>query len=398
MNEEVAWQGGYVNEGASWQGRPTRATINLAALKANVRALKERIGPNCQLLAVVKANAYGHGAPLVARAALEAGASRLGVACPDEGAELRGAGIEAPIVVLGYTPAAEAEKAVEHRLTPTINSLEHAQAVSRASLRLGLVTPVHLKVETGLNRFGLGPEAVMKLARDLESLPSLRLEGAYTHFACADEADKRFTWRQFEEFMAVASKLELPIRHVANSAAILDLPQMALDMVRAGIALYGLYPSTAVSRSVALRPVLALRSRVARVRDLAPAETVSYGRTWEAPVPSRIALVPCGYADGLPRILSNRGAVLVRGQRAPIVGRICMDLTMIDATAVDGVSEGDEVVIIGAQGRDSIPAEEVASQAGTISYEVLCSISRRVPRVYVEGEQVVAVESMGQAH
>jgi len=387
-----------MDEGPTWQGRPTWAEIDVAALKANIRGLKERIGSQCQLLAVVKANAYGHGAPVVAQAALEAGASRLGVACPDEGVELRRAGIQAPIVILGYTPPAEAEKAVEHGLTPTVNALDHAEAVARASQKLGRVTAVHLKLETGMNRFGLDRKAVLELARALESMPSLRLEGAYTHFACADEADKSFTWRQFEEFMAVARELDVPIRHVANSAAILELPEMALDMVRAGIAIYGLYPSAAVSRSVVLRPILSLRSRVARVRVLAPGETVSYGRTWAAPGPSRVALVPIGYADGLTRLLSNRGTMLVRGRRAPIVGRICMDLTVVDVTAIHGVAEGDEVVILGTQGQESIPAEEIAAHAGTISYEILCGISRRVPRVYVEGQRVVAVEAMGAAH
>jgi alanine racemase len=379
-----------------WQGRPTWAQIDLGALKANIKGLKERISPGCQLLAVVKANAYGHGAPAVARAALEGGASRLGVACPDEGAELRRAGIQAPIIILGYTSPDEAEKAVEHGLTPTINSLEHAEAVARASRKLGRVTPVHLKVETGMNRFGLDRKGVLELAKSVESMPSLRLEGAYTHFACADEVDKDFTWRQFEEFMAVASELDLPLRHVANSAAILDLPEMALDMVRAGIAIYGLYPSASVSRSVALRPVLSLRSRVARVRRLEPGETVSYGRTWTATAPSRVVLAPAGYADGLPRILSNRGSVLIKGRRVPIVGRVCMDLTMVDVTDIQGAAEGDEVVIIGEQGQESITAEEIAGLSGTISYEVLCGVSRRVPRVYVDSGRLIAVQELGQ--
>ncbi len=377
-------------------GRPTWAEIDLGALKQNARALKGRIGDGSQLLAVVKANAYGHGAPAVARAALEGGASRLGVACSDEGVELRLAGIEAPILILGYTAPGEAEKAVRHGLTPTVNSLQQAEAVAVASRRLGRSTPVHLKVDTGLNRFGLDRAGVMDLARAIEHMPSLLLEGAYTHFACADEADKSFTWRQFEEFMAVAQVLDVPIRHVANSAAILDLPEMNLDMVRAGIALYGHYPSPVVSRATPLVPVLSLKSRVARIREIAECETVSYGRTWSAPCRCAIALAPCGYADGLPRLLSNRGSMLVGGRRAPIVGRICMDLAMIDVTGIDGVSEGDELVVIGAQGQESIGVDEVAGQAGTISYEILCGVSRRVPRVYRDGGEVLAIETMGR--
>jgi alanine racemase len=377
-----------------WKERPTWAEIDLLALKDNIRALKERIGPGVELLAVVKANAYGHGALMVARAALAAGASRLGVACPDEGVALRRAGIQAPILILGYTPVGEAEKVVAYGLTPTVNSVAQAEAVAQASARRGLITPVHLKVETGMNRFGLAPETLLALAHTVEGMSSLRLEGIYTHFACADEADKAFTWQQYEAFMAVAGKLQVPLRHVANSAAVLDLPQMALDMVRVGIALYGLYPSAAVSRSVPLRPVLSLKSRIARVKDLEPGETVSYGRTWAAPAPSRVALVPCGYADGLPRTLSNRGMALIRGQRVPIVGRICMDLTMVEVGQVGGVAEGEEVVLIGRQGGEAIGADEVASLAGTISYEVLCGISRRVPRVYREGERLVGVETL----
>lgn len=378
-----------------WAGRPTVAEIDLGALQANVRSLKEHIGERCQLLAVVKANAYGHGATAVARAALQAGARRLGVACPDEGAELRLAGIEAPILVLGYTAPGEAEKAVRHGLTPTVNSPEHAAAVASASRRLGLVTPVHLKVETGMNRFGLDRTGLMALARAIEKTPELRLEGAYTHFACADECDKGFTWQQFEEFMAATKDLDLEIRHVANSAATLDLPETHLDMVRTGIAMYGVYPSDAVSRSVPLRPVLSLRSRVARVRKVAECETVSYGRTWSAPCPCRVALVPCGYADGLPRLLSNRGAMLLGGLRVPIVGRVCMDLSMVDVTAAGEVNEGDEIVILGKQGEKAISVEEIAGHAGTISYEVLCGVSRRVPRIYRQEGRTISVESMG---
>ncbi len=386
-----------MSERGAWTGRPTRAEIDLGALKENVRGLKNHIGEKTELLAVVKANAYGHGAPAVARAALEAGAGRLGVACPDEGVELRSAGIQAPVLVLGYTSPAEAPKAVLHGLTPTVNSLEHAKAVACASQEFGRVTPVHLKVETGMNRFGLDRAGVLALARAIEKMPSLRLEGAYTHFASADEADKSFTWRQFEEFMAVAGDLDISMRHVANSAAILDLPETHLDLVRAGIALYGLYPSAAVSRSVHLRPVLSLKSQVARVKELSECETVSYGRTWSAPCPCRIALVPCGYADGLPRLLSNRGSVVVHGHRVPIVGRICMDLSMTDVTGIEGVQEGDEVVVLGVQGQEAITAEELACHAGTISYEILCGVSRRVPRVYSEGGQVLSVETMGLA-
>ena len=378
-----------------WLGRPVWAEIDLDAIAGNIAGLRRRIGDGTELLAVVKANGYGHGAVPVARTALEAGAQRLGVACLDEAVQLRRAGVNVPIVILGHTPVWEAKRLVEYKVTPTIDTKQLALAVARFSTEQGTVTPVHLKVETGMNRFGLTPDEVVDFAQFLRTLPGLEVEGLYTHFAMADEEDNTFTRQQFKLFLSTAERLPwIPCRHVANSAAVLDEPGMCLDMVRPGISIYGCYPSSQVSNSVQLRPALSLKSRIVRLHDLAPGETVSYGGTWMAQKPTRIALVPCGYADGLPRILSSKGSVLVRGRRAPIVGRICMDQCVVDVGHIPGVALGDEVVIIGKQGEEQITVEEVASLAGTINYEILCGISPRVPRFYLQGGEVIQVKTL----
>lgn len=378
-----------------WQGRSLWAEIDLDAIACNARELKKRTGGNSRLLAVVKANAYGHGAVMAARAAAEAGAEYLGVACADEGAELRLAGVSLPILVMGYVAPWEADKVVTHGLTPTLTTRQLALALAALAAQRKLVVPVHIKVDTGMNRFGLAPRDTAFFAQFVRTLPGLKAEGVYTHFAVADEADKTFTREQFRTFIDTAEGMPwIPCRHVANSATILDMPEMCLEMVRPGISLYGAYPSRQVQRSIKLKPALSLKSRVARLHDLTPGESVSYGRTWVADKPTRVALVPCGYADGMLRCLSNKGSVLVRGQRAPIRGRICMDQFMVDVGHIPRVRADDEVVLIGRQQDEEITAEEVAGLAGTISYEIFCGISPRVPRVYLKGGEVVAVETL----
>lgn len=378
-----------------WRGRPLWAEIDLDAIAHNVRELKKHAGARTALLAVVKANAYGHGAAMVARTAAEAGAQYLGVACADEGVQLRLAGVNLPILVMGYVAPWEAEKIVTHGLAATLNTRQLALAVAGLAVQQGLTVPVHIKVDTGMNRFGLSPREVAPFAEFVRTLPGLKVEGIYTHFAVADEADKTFTRHQFQKFLGVADSLPwISIRHVANSATILDMPEMCLEMVRPGISLYGVYPSGQVNRSIQLKPALSLRSRVARLHDLAAGESVSYGRTWVADKPSRVALVPCGYADGIHRCLSNKGVVLIHGQRAPVRGRICMDQFVVDVSHIPGVRANDEVVLIGRQHGGEITAEEVAELAGTISYEIFCGIPPRVPRVYTKDGYVLAVETL----
>ncbi len=383
-----------VRDESTWLGRPVWADIDLDALAHNIRELKRRAG-SAQLMAVVKANAYGHGAIAVARAALAAGADRLGVICLDEGEELRRACITAPILIMGFTPVSQAERAVELSLTPTVSSQQMALALARFAVEKGVTVTIHLKIETGLNRYGLPPEQLLPLAESLRQLPGLDVEGLFTHFATGDAADKSYVRLQFQRFTQVADKLPwVRMRHAANTANLIDMPELALDMVRPGIGIYGCYPSPHMQRSVDLRPVLSLKSRVARLRRLEPGESVSYGCTWTATRPSVVALVMCGYGDGLRRELSNKGNVLIRGRRAPIIGRIAMDMCITDVTDIPYVALDDEVVIIGRQRDDEIPAEEVAALCGTINYEILTGISARVPRVYRRGGRIVAVQTL----
>jgi len=377
-----------------WQEGRVWAEIDLDALADNVRLLKSQAN-GAALLAVVKANAYGHGAVAVARAALAAGADRLGVICVDEGEQLRRAGITAPILVMGHTPAAEARRLVDLSLTPSVVSREVALALARVASERGIEVAVHLKVDTGLNRYGLPPSEAADLGRWLRDLAGVQVEGLFTHFASADERDKSHTLEQHRLFLSVAEQLDwVPIRHVSNTATLLDMPDMSLEMVRPGLGIYGCYPSSQVNRSLPLRPALSLKSRVARLNSLALGESVSYGRTWRAPRPSLIGLVLCGYADGLPRALSNRGSVLVRGQRAPIVGRVCMDMCMVDLSDIPDVAVDDEVVIIGRQGEEEISADEVAELCGTIGYEILCGISARVSRLYLRQGRIVSRQTL----
>jgi len=380
-------------------GRPAWAEIDLEAIAANVAALQRHLSGPAQLMAVVKANAYGHGAEMVARTALESGATWLGVNTVDEGVQLRRAGLTAPILVLGHCPPQEAEKVVANHLTPTVTTLETALALAGASVERGLVTPVHLKVDTGMGRYGLLPEEVVAFARRVAALSSLRLEGLWTHFATADEADKTFAWQQFRVYQAVVQRLAdegltIPLRHVANSAATIDLPETHLDLVRCGLSIYGLYPSRQTSRTVPLRPALALKAHLARVRTLPAGSSVGYGRTWVASQPGMIALVPLGYADGYRRALSNHGVALVHGQRVPVIGRVSMDQLTVDVSGVPDVRPDDEVVLMGRQGEAEITADEVADTLGTINYEVTTAIAARVPRVYWRGGEVVRVQTL----
>ena len=373
----------------------TWAEIDLDAIALNAASLKAHAGGKAELMVTVKANAYGHGAVPVARAAMEGGATRLAVHRTLEGVQLRQAGITAPILIMGYTLPAESERIVRWDLTPTVNSQPQAEALSAAAMAAGKPLPIHVKIDTGMSRYGLLPDEVLDFVRFLSRLPGLVLEGLYTHYAVADLADKTFTRHQFGIYMDVVKQLEaagfiFPLKHVANSAATLDMPEMALDMVRCGIALYGLRPSDEVEPTMPLRPALTLKSRVARVRTIPAGASVSYGRTYIATKPARVALVPVGYGDGYHRILSNRGAVLVRGRRAPIVGRVCMDQFVVDVSHIPEVQLHDEVVLIGRQGEEHISAEEVARWAETINYEVTTSLLPRVTRIYLRAGREVA--------
>ena len=381
-----------------WRGRPTWVEVDLDAIADNVRALKAWVGPQVELMAVVKANAYGHGVVPVARVVIENGATRLAIACVDEGVQLRQAGVTAPILVLGYSPAWEAPRIVAGGLTPTVNTWELALALAETSAAMGVVTPVHVKIDTGMGRFGLLPDEALGFVQGLVALPGLSLEGIWTHFASADESDKSYTYRQMRVFREVLNVLKAHgisarCHHAANSAATLDMRDAHLDMVRCGIVLYGISPSAEVSRGVKLRPALSWKSRVGRLRCLPAGSAISYNCTFTTDCSTNVALVPVGYADGLSRRLSNNGEFLVRGSRARILGRVCMDQCVVAVVGTHGVCQDDEVVLIGRQNGAEITADELAARCDTVAYEVVCGIGNRVPRLYFQGGRLVAVDN-----
>jgi len=321
----------------------------------------------------------------VARTVLNNGARYLGVASINEGARLCQAGIAAPVLVLGYTPAWQARDLVLNDLSATVFNLEVGQALNRAARELNNPVRVHIKVDTGMGRLGLLPDDVLPFAQALQALPGLVLEGIFTHFSAADSDPDYTRWQvsRFRQVLAGLSEagIDIPLVHAANSAAILSLPESHFGMVRLGIAMYGLHPSAQVQCPPDFRPALAFKTQVAQVKTLPPGSYVSYGNSYRTEGEQRIAVLPVGYADGFRRTPRHWGEVLVRGQRAPIVGRVCMDQTMIDVTAIPKVRQGDEVVLIGEQGGDQITVEDVAERLGTINYEVVSEILARVPRV-----------------
>jgi alanine racemase len=372
------------------------AEIDLAAIAHNVRELRRLIGDEVQLMVAVKANAYGHGAVEVARTALASGADQLGVARVEEGVALRRAGIEAPILILGYTPPDNASDLIEHRLMPTVYALENARAFSAAAAAVNRSIAIHIKVDSGMGRLGVPCDALqldisqqpVAAIKAIIQLPGLEFQGLCTHFATADHGDKTFAHRQFSRFQALvddleAAGIEIPVKHAANSGAIIDMPETHLDMVRAGISLYGLAPSGEVDLGrIDLRPALSLKARIIHLKTVPAGTRISYGGTWTSPCATTIATIPVGYGDGYNRRLSNRGRMLVNGKRAPIVGRVCMDLTMLDVGHIDDVRLGDEAVLIGRQGEEEISADEIAGWLGTINYEVVTALMARVERVY----------------
>jgi len=370
---------------------PTWAEISVSALEHNLSEVRRLVGPQTEIMAVVKANAYGHGLVPAARVFAGKGADWLGVARASEAVELRRAGLSLPILVLGYTPPEQYPYLLDYNITQTIYDFELARMLSEAAGERGQTAKVHLKVDTGMGRLGFLLERDI-YARILEitELPSIEVDGLFTHFAAADAADKTYTRRQFDAFVELTCHLgqdgiDIPYLHVANSAATIDLPESHMNLVRVGLMLYGLYPSKYVNKTrVDLQPAMSLKSRVGMVKNVPAGTFVSYGCTYVTPAPTTLATIPIGYADGYTRLLSNKGEVLIRGQRAPVVGRVCMDQIIVDVGHIPGVQVGDEVVMYGRQGDAVLPVEEVAEKIGTITYEVLCAVTARVPRVYVE--------------
>ena len=371
---------------------PTIAEVDLDAIRNNCRAVRDRVGSDVRVMPVVKANAYGHGAVKVTKAVLEAGADMLAVARIEEALELREAGVDAPVLILGCSPPEAAREMVDNDVTATVCDLEFARALSASAQTLGKAANTHVKIDTGMGRIGVGADDAIEFILSIRSLPGIHVEGVFTHFPSADEDDSGFTEGQIGRFRGLLEELgrrgaRPPIAHAANSGGILDHPESYFDMVRPGLLVYGVYPSSRVSRSVTVTPALAFKTRVAFRKQIAPGETVSYGRTFRAEHRTTVATIPVGYADGLSRHLSNRGCALLRGRRVPIIGRVCMDQTMLDVSDVADAQKGDEVVLYGSQDGLRISVEEIAELTGTVPHDVLCAVGPRVPRVYCSGAQ-----------
>lgn len=365
-----------------------QAEINLDAIYENVANAKKLLHPGTKLMAIIKADAYGHGAVQVAET-LEPLADAYGVAILEEGVELRQAGISKPILILGYTPQPLHHAMIEYDIATAVFTEEMAEQLSDEAQKMGKKALVHLKIDTGMSRIGFLPtRESLDSIRRIASLPGLSIEGCFTHFARMDEKDKTRAKMQFETYMEFVQKIEemgikIPVRHVSNSAGIIEMPEVNLDMVRDGISVYGMYPSEEVCKEkLPLTPAMEVRSWVSYVKTLEPGVQIGYGGTYTTTRQTKVATIPVGYADGYPRALSNKGRVLIHGQSAPILGRVCMDQFMVDVTDIPNVGQGDVVTLTGRDGDAYISIEEVADMAYSFNYEFVCDIGKRVPRVF----------------
>jgi len=378
--------------------RPAWVEVDLDAIAHNTEAVKQLVGKS-KLLAVVKADGYGCGAVQVARVMVAHGVDKLGVVLLDEAIELRRAGISAPILNVGGILPEHAPLVVDHNVEQAVTSTEVAEALSAAAVTSGKTAVVHLKVDTGMSRWGIRFDQAPAWIAKVAHLPGLQLEGVFTHFAMSDALDKSFTELQLCRFQQVRHEVEklginVPLWHAANSGAILDVPAAHFDMVRCGLLLYGYYPSSEVQRPLTLWPAMAVKARVMQVRTLRQGDTVGYGRRYMAEGPEQIAVVQIGYADGYDRGLRNVGTVLVRGKRAPIVGGICMDACFVRVDHLSDVAIGEVVTLMGKDGAEEISPHDIADAIGSVSYEIMARFGARLPRVYLKGGKPVAVKSL----
>jgi alanine racemase len=380
---------------------PTWVEINLDAIASNVKNIKKLIGDKKELMAVVKGNAYGHDILEIASVVLNNGANRLAVARLEEGIFLRKTGVTVPILVLGLTLKQQAELLVSYNITPTVCEYEMIEKLSESAIKKDKLIKVHLKVDTGMGRIGIFPHDILRFIKRVRILKNVEIEGIFTHFSVADEKDKTYTERQFHKFMEVLTTLEkegvrILIKHVGNSATFFDLPHMWLDLVRPGISIYGLFPSIEVQKTIKLIPAHSFKTRIVFLKELSMGESIGYGRTYTTKKRrTKVASLPVGYADGYNRLLSNQGEVLVRGNRVSVIGRVCMDQTMIDVTDLPQVEIGDEVVLWGRQGQEEITVEEIADKIKTINYEVVhMPDKKRVPKLFIKNGRPWKVKTM----
>lgn len=380
--------------------RPVWAEINLDNLASNMKEIK-KISSSKKIIGIVKADAYGHGALDVAPTLIENGATGLAVAVINEGVELRRSGIECPIMVLGFTAPTLIDTLLRHDIEQTVFSLEYAKQLSEVSEKMHKKIKIHIAVDTGMGRIGFLPnkESVQDVKK-ISKLPNVEIKGIFTHFSTADESNKEYTYYQLKKFNEFYDELKkenvnIETRHIANSAAIMELSETQFEGVRPGIILYGYYPSDEVDKSkLKLKPVMELKTNIVHIKKISSGQYISYGRKFKTERESIIATLPVGYADGYTRLLFNKAKVIINGQFAPIIGRICMDQCMVDITDIKGdVKLGDEVILMGQENGIKIDADDIASMLGTINYEVVCMISKRVPRVYIKNGEVVKVRN-----
>jgi len=369
--------------------RPVWAEIDLKAIDHNLNEVKKLLHPETKIMAIVKANAYGHGALQVAERAVRAGAEYLGVALLQEAMELREHGITAPILILGYTPEQDYQTLVKHRITQAIYQVRQAELLNEVAQSQKTKVKVHIKIDTGMGRLGFSVQESVEAIEKIARLGNVEIEGIFSHLAMSDAKDKSYTDFQLDNFLTVCQKLEadglqFKYRHLANSGGVIDLPETHFNLVRPGIIIYGLYPSDEVDRSkLHLKQAMSLKTMISYLKEVPKGTRISYGCTYTTPSKARIATLPIGYADGYTRLLSNKATVLVGGKRAPVVGKICMDQCMIDVSGIEDVKLGDEVVLFGSQGKEFLSIDELAALIGTINYEVVSMISNRVPRKYI---------------
>jgi alanine racemase len=375
------------------------AEVDLDAIAHNLREIRRITNKKSEIMGVVKADAYGHGVMEVVRTILENGATCLAVSMLDEAIQLRKNNIDVPILILSYTDPIRVADIIKYNVTQAVFSHDLARALSEEAVRQKRNVKIHIKIDTGMTRVGFMPGySAVKNVLEISKLPRIIVEGLFTHFASADEMDKSYTNMQFERFMGICSELNrigvyIPVKHVSNSAAIIEFPNMHLNLVRPGIIQYGMYPSNEVdSKKIDLKSSMTLKANVILVKEVENNTCISYGRTYKTSRISKIATIPIGYADGYTRLMSNKGKVLINGEFAPVVGRICMDQCLVDVTDfASEVSVGDEAVLFGKQGNNEITVEEIASIIGTINYEVVCIIGKRIPRVYLKGGKIQKV-------
>lgn len=359
--------------------------VNLDVLRENYLRLQGHT--QSEMMPIVKADAYGHGVIPVVKTLQACGAKRFGVALLEEALEIKAVFPELTVMVIGATDPEHSDLLVKEDIIPAIFQVAQAQALSEAAVRQNRTARLHIKVDTGMSRIGFRNTDYADILR-IAALPNLYIEGIFTHFASSDQRDLSFAREQLKRFQALTDRLKgaglnIPIRHAANSAAIIQFPESHFELVRPGISLYGLVPSSQVGEYLGLEPVMSWKAKVTHVKNISTGETVSYGRTFQAAYPTKVATIPVGYADGLRRALSNQGEALVRGRRSTIIGRVCMDQTMLEVTKISGVKVGDVVTLLGKDGYEQITATDMAKWIGTISYEVICGISKRVPRIHL---------------